>query len=177
MIIAQQKKKENIAEYILYLFQIEDLIRAFSFDLEKINSSLVNNYQVDETTKKEIASWYENLVLMMQKEQIGKSGHLQFIKNHINELNEFHLKVVDSEASYKTLVVATSGLINEFRQKSDTKANDIETIFSALYGYMMLKIQKKQITGATHDAMAQFGKLLAHLSALFKEFEKGNIQL
>ena len=29
MIIARQKKQENIAEYLLYMWQIEDIIRAF----------------------------------------------------------------------------------------------------------------------------------------------------
>jgi len=32
MIAAQQKRKENIVEYILYIYQIEDLIRAFQFN-------------------------------------------------------------------------------------------------------------------------------------------------
>ena len=32
MIIARQKRKENIAEYLLYMWQVEDLIRANKFD-------------------------------------------------------------------------------------------------------------------------------------------------
>jgi len=37
MFITQQKKKENIAKYILYMWQIEDVIRAYNFDIESIN--------------------------------------------------------------------------------------------------------------------------------------------
>ena len=33
MIIAEQKRKENIAEYLLYMYQVEDLIR--TTDLEQ----------------------------------------------------------------------------------------------------------------------------------------------
>ena len=36
MLIAQKKKKENIAEYILYLFQIEDIVRSFKFNLDDL---------------------------------------------------------------------------------------------------------------------------------------------
>lgn len=36
MIIASRKRKENIAEYILYMWQIEDIIRANSCDIEQI---------------------------------------------------------------------------------------------------------------------------------------------
>ena len=36
MIVAEQKRKENVAEYILYMWQIEDTIRALDFDLTRI---------------------------------------------------------------------------------------------------------------------------------------------
>ena len=36
MYIAQRKRKENIAEYILYLWQLEDLLRALQFSPEAI---------------------------------------------------------------------------------------------------------------------------------------------
>ena len=62
MLVAQQKRKENIAEYILYLYQVEDLIRAFQLDMNLINEKLVASYRVDEKTSKDISAWYENLV-------------------------------------------------------------------------------------------------------------------
>ena len=34
MIIAKQKRRENIAEYVLYMWQLEDLIRAYNFDID-----------------------------------------------------------------------------------------------------------------------------------------------
>ena len=42
MLVAQQKLKENIAEYILYMYQIEDVIRAYQFDLD----SILENYVI-----------------------------------------------------------------------------------------------------------------------------------
>ncbi|MGL5636915.1 MAG: DUF4924 family protein, partial [Bacteroidales bacterium] len=47
MIIASQKKKENIAEYLLYMWQVEDLIRAFKLDMDQIDQKLISQYQVD----------------------------------------------------------------------------------------------------------------------------------
>ena len=38
MDIAQSRRKENIAEYILYLWQLEDLLRAMQFSPEAIYS-------------------------------------------------------------------------------------------------------------------------------------------
>lgn len=36
MYISQQLKQQNIAEYLLYMWQVEDLIRANGFDIERI---------------------------------------------------------------------------------------------------------------------------------------------
>ena len=54
MFVAQQKRKENIAEYILYMYQIEDLIRAFKLDMDLIQHNLISKYKVDEKGTNEI---------------------------------------------------------------------------------------------------------------------------
>ncbi len=55
MIIASQKRKENIAEYLLYMWQIEDLIRANSLDLDKIKANVIDKYPIDEKQQREMA--------------------------------------------------------------------------------------------------------------------------
>ena len=40
MIIAEQKRKENIAEYLLYMYQVEDMIRANGLDIESIEKTV-----------------------------------------------------------------------------------------------------------------------------------------
>ena len=44
MITASQKKRENIAEYLLYMWQIEDLIRANGLDIDKIQENIIDRY-------------------------------------------------------------------------------------------------------------------------------------
>ncbi|MDE6294965.1 MAG: DUF4924 family protein, partial [Muribaculaceae bacterium] len=36
MYTASEKKRENIAEYLLYMWQIEDLIRSYNLDMDRI---------------------------------------------------------------------------------------------------------------------------------------------
>ena len=38
MVKAEQKRTENIAEYIIYMFQTEDLVRALKLDLNQITN-------------------------------------------------------------------------------------------------------------------------------------------
>ena len=65
MIIARRKRKENIAEYLLYMWQVEDLIRANNFDMDSIRRTVVDRYDQPDDIKEEIAKWYEELIEMM----------------------------------------------------------------------------------------------------------------
>jgi len=177
MLAAQQKRKENIVEYILYLFQIEDFIRAFQLNMPEIEKNLIAQYQADETTRKEIVSWYENPVLIMEKEGIQGKGHFQFLKNQINALNELHLKLMKTatDEEYVSLFKSVSGLITELQLKGNSTNNDLLIGLDAVYGYLLLKIQKKEISAATTEAVKRLTDWLNMLSKLFIDYEAGDI--
>lgn len=180
MIIAKEKRKTNISEYVLYLWQVEDLIRALNFDLEQIGKTLVARFDVDEETRLEVYEWYKNLVAMMEKEQIIRKGHLQFIINIINDLNSFHLQLLQSgkDPQYPMLFQMAKPVINEFKAKSLEKdANDILVSFQALYSIILLRLQKKEITNSTQTAIDHISKMMGHLSARYLQYEKGKFEL
>jgi hypothetical protein len=178
MITAQQKRKENIAEYILYLFQIEDLIRAFQFDVKRIENQLVSQYQVDENKRAEILDWYKNLCAMMQKEGIQEKGHLQFLSNQINDLNELHLKLMETRINneYSVVFQSVSGLITELNLKGNSVKNDLQISFDAIYGFLLLKMQQKNVTAETTDAIKRLSNWLGLLSKLYSNFEAGDLE-
>ena len=60
MFIARQKRKENIAEYLLYMWQMEDLIRSFKCDIEAIDKYIIS--QFPEAQRAEEREWIEGLV-------------------------------------------------------------------------------------------------------------------
>ena len=43
MLLAEQIRESNIAEYVLYMWQTEDLLRGFDFDIEKIEQTILND--------------------------------------------------------------------------------------------------------------------------------------
>ena len=180
MLIAQEKRKTNIAEYVLYLWQVEDLIRALNFDLEQIGNMLVSRFDVDENTRLEIYDWYKNFVSMMEKEQVQKKGHLQFIVNLIEDLNRFHLQLLQtgSDPQYLLLFQQAKPVLIEFQAKSlDKQASDIQMSFQSLYSIMLLRLQKKAISASTKAAIDQISKLLGHLSQRYLQHEKGEFDL
>ncbi|PIF05403.1 MAG: DUF4924 domain-containing protein [Draconibacterium sp.] len=178
MLIANQKRKENIAEYILYIYQVEDMIRAFKLDMEQIKEKLIPMYKTTESTREEIIKWYENLVLMMQKEDIREKGHFQFLTNLVSDMNQLHVKLMKtSDTEYQAIFKAVAGLLHELRDKNKTAANDIHLALDAIYGYLILKIQKKEVTTATTDAIRQLSGWMSILSKKYAESESGELDL
>ena len=54
MFIANKLRKENIAEYLLYMWQVEDIIRANQWDIEKIKTNVINQFEVSSEQKQEL---------------------------------------------------------------------------------------------------------------------------
>ena len=173
MITASEKKKENIAEYLLYMWQIEDLIRANNLDIDKIQSTIIDNYKdLSESQKKEMRDWYESLIEMMRREGVQEKGHLQLNKNTILQLEDLHRQLLadDKFATYSAQFYHTLPIIVELRAKSgENKVGEIETCFNALYGMLMLRLQGKEISEETKQAMAQISKFLAVLAMYYKK--------
>lgn len=175
MLIAKKKRKENIAEYILYLYQIEDMIRALQFDLNIIEQKLVVAYNANEKTSQEISDWYSNLVIMMDKEEIRQHGHLQFLVNLIDDVNDFHLKLMETreDAQYVQIFQMIAGLLGELRLKNQSAQNDVQLAVDTIYGYLLLKMKHTPVTDETVEAVKLLSHWLGSLSKLYREFETG----
>lgn len=167
MIIAQKKKKENISEYLLYMWQIEDLIRANDLDLDKIQAAIIDKFEQPDAVKKEIREWYDSLIDMMRREGKQQSGHLQLNENVIIDLTDLHLRLIQSgkEPFYVATYYKTLPYIVELRAKAgDEKKGEIETCFSALYGILMLRLKGGNVTEETMSAIKQISTFLGMLN-------------
>lgn len=180
MLIAKNLKQDNIAEYLLYMWQVEDLIRANGLNIDKIQEQIIAHFKESEESKEEIREWYENLIEMMRREDIVEHGHLIINKNIISDLTELHQQLLKSstgtdysEAYYKTLP-----FIVELRSKAPDKSiPELETCFSALYGFLLMRLQKKEISGETQAAISQISSLLRMLSQKYKEDKAGVLDI
>lgn len=170
MYIASQKRKENLAEYLLYMWQIEDIIRANDLDIDKIKTNVIDKFQLDDAQRKQLVEWYESLIDMIHREGVEKSGHLQLNKNVIIQLTDLHLALLKDPRfpQYTAEFYKTLPFIVELRSKAgDAPAGEIETCFNALYGMLMLRLQSKEITPDTQNAIAQISKFISSLTRNF----------
>ena len=103
MIIAEQKRKENIAEYLLYMYQVEDMIRANKLDLDSIEQTLISKFDVPYGVKRDMREWYKNLIGMMREEQKEVAGHLAILENLSDQMHAMHHEILKKgiDTSYK----------------------------------------------------------------------------
>lgn len=172
MFTASQKKRENIAEYLLYMWHIEDLIRANLLDIEKIERNIIKKYAtLDPDQTKQLKDWYESLIDMMKREGVQEKGHLQLNKNVIIQLEDLHRRLLADRkfADYAAEFYKTLPFIVELRAKAgENKSGELETAFNALYGLMMLRIAGKEISLETQTAAKQISRFLALLSKYYR---------
>lgn len=180
MIIAQKKRKENIAEYLLYMWQVEDLIRANNFDMDSIKRTVISHYEQPEKVKEQIAQWYEEIINMMREEGVMEKGHIQLNKNVIITLTDLHLKLLKTpkEMIYGAAYYKTLPYIVQLRSKSGgNDLPELETCFSAVYGYLVLRMQGKEISAETLEAIKQISSFLAILAEKYRADMNGELEL
>lgn len=180
MINASLKKKENIAEYLLYMWQIEDIIRAYALDLDKIKAGIIDKYTtLSDEQRRQMYEWYESLIDMMRREGVAVKGHLQLNRNVIIQLDDLHRRLMKEPkySAYANQFYATLPFIVELRAKSgDEKPGEIESCFNALYGVLMLRLAGKDVSPETLDAIKQISKFLAVLAAFYKKDAAGELE-
>ena len=204
MYIAEQLKKRSVAEYLLYMWQVEDTLRAYGLDVELMAAEYVPQFGLDEEKSEALKGWYESLVEMMREEGVTEKGHLQVNKNIIILLSDLHRQLLKSSKHpmyaamyYKVLpfIVELRGKgrpspqpspgngegdhaeRKSFENKPDDPKGEIENCFEALYGVMLLRAQKKEVSVETATAIDNIAKFVGMLSEYYKKEKDGELEL
>ena len=167
MFIAQELRKKNIAEYLLYMWQIEDTIRAFGCSLSRIRKEYIDRFDYNDEHKEEEADWFGNLIRMMNQEGCREQGHLQINMVVMQQLQELHAQLLASPKFpfYNSEYYKVLPFIVELRHRgADKDENEVETCFNSLYGVMMLRLQKKKITPNTQAAVKEITTFIGMLN-------------
>lgn len=145
-----KSKTDNIAEYILYLWQMEDYLRAFPQHAEATGEL----HELNE---------------MMHREGIMDGGHLAIANNALEELEELHATLLNEDAMYRAAIIRLTPQLNLLKAKTDRPTmSDLEACFTLLYQIMLLRLQKREISPETAAVQQQATQLLQFLSKTYK---------
>ena len=178
MKIAQALKEKNIAEYLLYMWQVEDLIRANGCDIDRMKANVISRFPEEE--RPALEEWYANLCDMMRAEGVSGRGHLQINRNVILNLTELHGALLASTKYpfYNAAYFKALPFIVELRQRNGHKEEpELETCFEALYGVLLLRLQKKEISAGTAKAMEAISSFVSLLANYYDKDRKGELKL
>lgn len=177
-LIAQQLKEKNIAEYLIYMWQEEDLIRANHCELEEMEANVIVRYP--EEQRPAMKEWYGNLITMMSEENVREKGHLQINNNVIINLTELHNALASSPKFpfYSAAYFKALPFIVELRSKNGKKEEpELETCFEALYGVLLLRLQRKPISEGTAKAIEVISNYLSMLANYYEKERNGDLKL
>ena len=180
MLVSRELRKKNIAEYLLYMWQVEDLLRANELSLDKVRTNIVEPYALPDEESGELLQWYADLIDMMHQEGVKEKGHLQINRNVIINLSDLHGRLLRSPKVpfYSAAYYKALPFVVEFRTKSDGRGkNELENCFDALYMVWMMKLQGRAMNEETLKATAEISKFISMLSLYFKEDEEGKLDL
>ncbi len=170
MIVARKLRKQNITAYIIYMFQVEDIIRAYGLDVDRICKEYLPKFQYTEEQIAEQRDWYAGLIRMMQEEGVKENGHVQVVKNTLLLMADRHRELLadSNQPFYSAAYYKALPYIVELRSKGRNKEKDeIENCVDALYGATVLKMQGRELSDETKQALQPITHLLEMLGKLY----------
>ncbi len=191
MFVAEEKIKSNIAEYILYMWHIEEVIRAYQFEIAAIEKNIIQNSGVSMVQQIQLKNWYMDLIDKMRKARLEKKGHLEEVNEKIAELTLLHSTLLQAikDKEYIALYDNAKGEIEELKKRSEIKSmeetpdgekkstvvkNDVLACFNGLYGLWLLRLQKKKVSKETTEAMKKISAMMANLTVKYHSMMSGN---
>ena len=182
MYIAQAKRHENIAEYILYIWQLEDLLRALRFSPQAIWSQLVQPQEpADPARQNELLMWYMDLGSLLRSEGKEGVGHLDHTLHLIADLEDLHSELLRAPAGrrYRELYARLQPELPHLRQISGhTEMSDTEIEFRTLYAAMLYRMQgDKTKESSISDAIELISPVIGELARIFHAVESGELDI
>ena len=144
-----KNKKENIVEYILYLWQLEDYLRAFPEAAEG-NEEL------------------SDILRMMHADDVMDGGHIQLAQIALKELEMLSDDIMTQEATYRAAMIRITPALNMLKARTDRPTmTNIEACLVLLYQIMLLRLQKREISAETQEVQQQATGILQYLSKTY----------
>lgn len=166
MFIAKSIREKSVVEYLLYMWQMEDLIRAYGCSLTRIRREYIDRFDYTDQQKDEEEDWFGDLIRMMNQEGKREKGHLAINEVLLQDLGDLHVRLLQSTRFpyYSAEYYRVLPFIVELRQKGDKEIGEVETCLNALYGVMLLRMRQKPISPETAHAIKAITTFLGMLT-------------
>ena len=173
MIPAEVKKRENIAEYIVHMYQTEDLLMSFDFNLNDIHEYVIKHMSQEPEEIKALLLWYADIIDQMQQENLPDKGRrLASTQRYVQRLSRIHAEQLAQSEEYQQIFGEAK---NEIQQQIDLSegqvADPVQVCLNAVYGKLVINLNGKSLPAEHEKMVERLGKVLAHLSQEYHRSE------
>ena len=178
MTIAENKKQQNIIEYLLYMWQMEDLARAADFKTDVYKKYLESASLSAEQLENEL-TWFSNMTNQMAIDGVKTTGHIRELHDIVKELGVLHTNILTriKDKEYLKRYAEARPHLEEFIQKLNSPVdNEIECCMIGLYGLFVLRLRGKKVSSETETAMNTFSGLLACLAIQYRTMKEKELR-
>ncbi|MDO9550984.1 DUF4924 family protein [Rhodonellum sp.] len=169
--VAENKKTKNIGEYIIYMYQMEDLLRAYAFEIADIKQYVIAHYPISEEQKNETYDWFEGLIASMKAEGKLNEGHLEATQESVEALAKIHWELLKSDQTYFDIYTKAKPhvirMILEAGEKSPK--HEIQVCVNGIYGLLLARLRSRDVPKEMLDATIAFGDVLSYLNYSYFE--------
>lgn len=154
MTTAEEKRHQHIVEYILYLWQMEDLVRAVNLDLAALRAHLSSAYQGDRL-EAELA-WFGELIQALKRENKSAKGHVSSLDEVMIELTYLHQTLLNvlKDEEYRSAVEKAKPHIAAMAERGAEQRTELDAMLVALYGWLVLRMGGKSVSPETEESLA-----------------------
>ncbi len=155
---AERIKAAHIVEYVLYLWQVEDLVRAAGFDESVLQSTVADQGDAE-------VQWLLQYAHAMKREGVEKEGHTGEANQALTELAMLHDLLLGAlkDDEYAAAHAAAIPFLKELEDKNAhggvRAMHPVEMMCVSLYGWLVLRMSKQQVSAETEAGMVAMRNL------------------
>jgi hypothetical protein len=169
--VAENKKSQNIPEYLIYMYQMEDLIRSYQGNLEEIRTYVISHYPISVEEKNEVETWFSDLIETMKAEELMQKGHLAHLHRLVGELAGVHWHLLKTDVSYfDVFALAKPHILDAvLAANGENLGNEIQICLNGIYGLLLCRLLGKKVDPKQLEAADIFGQVLSTLNFYYMQ--------
>ena len=171
MYIAEKLRRQNVTAYLIYMYQVEDVIRAYQMNAERIREDYLVRFGYDEDQMAKAYEWYAALIQMMKDEGCQEYGHVQVVRATLTLLEDRHqeLLATHEHAPYEKLYYQALPMLVELRSRGGKEKTEVENCMDAIYALSVLEMRHQQVSEETRRGLQPVAQLMEMLGKYYRE--------
>lgn len=163
----EQTRISNVTEYLIHIYQAEELLREYNFDLGKLANEHLEGKEKEQ-------AWYADLAATMESDGVKDSGHIASANAVAKELSEIHFHLLKSDRTYRGHFDQAKLHINRhMAAHGGDLQNPIQMCLDGIFLFKHARANQQSVDEQALESMQAFNVLCSYLGYRYKAKHEG----